>query len=458
MKELPKGKEEREMPIKVIGKLATRKGEKDARRHREKQREAIKARLPEIIADEAIITEREGKKIKVPIKILDIPHFRPGKPKEGGGLGLGQGPGKPGDVIGRRPGLSKGGTGAGNIPGEDYIEAEFEIEELIELMLEDFGLPNLSKTKTRELEVLLGLKFRGIRRKGPRVLLEKRRTVKEGIKRFHHYLAYLVKKTGRSEVECAEALRRTQGILPEAEKLLSDPTFSTPAQEVEPFPIFEQRDLRYHEIEEKIKPESNAVVFAMMDVSGSMYDQKKYLAKSCFFWLVEVLRMLYQNVEVRFVTHETEAKVVPEEDFFRKGESGGTYCYTAFELASSLIRSKYPPSSWNIYGLLFSDGDDYSPERTVEEIQKLLSLGVNMVGYGEIGIDPSGKPLEREKVSGLLSEIRKAFDLEEKKKNGLLTLQGPKELPLLCVVIRDKKHIQPFLGEFLRKERWQDEA
>ena len=166
------------MSITVPEPIAER-GKKDARRHREKQREAIRKQLPEIISEESIITRGRGKTVRVPIRSINIPHFRPGsRQKEdgkgnpgAGGVGIGQGSSRPGDVIGRRPAPHQGPGGeAGDEAGQDIIESEIELEELISMMLEDLGLPRLEKKEVAELEVVLGFKIRGIKKSGTRPL------------------------------------------------------------------------------------------------------------------------------------------------------------------------------------------------------------------------------------------------------------------------------------------------
>ena len=132
------------MPI-IVSEPVSERGKKDARRHREKQKEAIKSRLPEIISNESIITQRKGKVVKIPIKSIDIPHFKPNT-GNGSPSGMGQGKGGVGDIIGKKklPDGSEPGE-AGQEPGEDYIETEIPIEELLELMFEDLGLPKLEE-------------------------------------------------------------------------------------------------------------------------------------------------------------------------------------------------------------------------------------------------------------------------------------------------------------------------
>lgn len=435
------------MPI-IVSNPITERGKKDARRHREKQKEVIREKLPEIIAEESIITKKKGKIVKVPIKMLDIPHFRP--KKDGmGGYGVGQGQGKPGDVIGHKPGQGKQPGQAGDEPGVDYIETEIDLEELIAMAMEDLGLPNIQEKTVEQLEVILGFKISGLSRSGPWVLLDRRATAKEGMRRFWHYLNHLKKETDRSELECFEALKHASGLLDDALKLLEDPGFKALAEKVEPFPILTNEDLRYVKLEEDKQKQSNAVVIAMMDVSGSMSINKKYFARSFLFWLVEFLRKLYDNVEIRFIIHHTDAKLVDEHTFFHTGESGGTYCYKAYELANTLIETEYPTDRWNVYPFHFSDGEDFSPERSVEEARKLFDKGINMFGYGEIHVDSGYKP-----ANTLVNAFYESFPIEEVSAKELDFFVGKKEFPFIGVIIENKEQLWPALREFLKKERW----
>lgn len=439
------------MPI-FVPDIVSERGKADAKRHRDKHREAIKKNLPEIIADESIITGKKGKIIKIPIKSIDIPYFRSGKGVKG--VGVGQGKGKRGDVLGRRPREGKAGA-PGTEPGEDYIETEVQIEELIEMMFEDLGLPNLEDKATKELIVEMGYRIHGHTKTGPPPLLDRRATAKEGMRHFWILLRMLEQETGKDELTCFDALEEAQGGMEGALKLLSDPLFRPHSSEVKPFPILGIDDLRFRKIEADIRKISQAVVFAMMDVSGSMTTMKKYLARSLLFWLTAFLRKLYEHVEIRFIIHHTVAKFVDEESFFKTGESGGTYCSSAYELANQAIADEYPTSQWNVYVTHFSDGEDFDTARTIEEIKKLFSKDVNMVGYGEI------RPLEESfggrVTSELFHAIEESFKVSGNTREDIRVITGVNE-PLVGVVIEKREHILPALKEFLKKDRWGKEG
>ena len=298
------------------------RGVADAKRHREKQKDAIKEGLPQV--DESIITRKRSGVVKIPIKGIAIPHFRPGK--KGNPVGVGQGEGDAGDIIGKKPGFgNRPGGKAGSEPGEDYIETEVPIEEYIAMILEDCGLPRLQEKELKEFVSQIGWKIHGHTSTGPWALVDMRATAKEGMRRFWFVLSALEKETGKDQLTCFAALKRAKGVVPDAQALLADPAFTHEETKVEPFAILTNDDLRYRKMEPEIEPTSNAVMIAMMDVSGSMNEKKRYLARTMLFWLVEFLRHSYKNVDVRFIVHHALAQIVDEESFYKMMSTGGTY-------------------------------------------------------------------------------------------------------------------------------------
>lgn len=358
-----------------------RKGFIDQERHKQKIKEAIKQNLHEIVSREDIILSDGRKVVKVPIRSLEQYKFRFDRDK-GDRVGQGQGGTKVGDVIAREPGDQPGKGEAGEEPGVDYYEAEVNLEELAALIFEDLGLPNLEEKRNQQLEAE-SIQFKDIRRAGVLANLDKRRTIMENIKR---------------------------------NAMKGKPRFGGVRSE----------DLRFKTWDAEIRHESNAVVLAMMDVSGSMGDFEKYIARSFYFWMVRFLRTKYANVEIIFISHHTEAKVVTEEEFFTKGESGGTRVSSAYQLALELIRSKYPPTDWNIYPFHFSDGDNmFSDNRLCCDLVNGL-LGIcNLFGYGQIkqGWYPAGT---------LMSVYGQEIDHEK----------------FVAITIEDKQDVYPALRKF----------
>ncbi|MDN5325625.1 MAG: uncharacterized protein PWP41_320 [Moorella sp. (in: firmicutes)] len=318
-----------------------RKGYLDQQRHQEKVREAIKKNLPHIIAEESIIMGRGKKVVRVPIRSLEEYHFRFNY-NQGQHAGQGSGGTRKGTVIGREAAGGTGkGPGAGDEPGVDYYEAEVTLEEVQEMLFRDLELPNLQEKK-KPVMVSPAYEFRDVRRKGLMGNLDKKRTLLENLKR-----------------NAMKGKLAIGGITPE--------------------------DLRFKTWEEKTRYETSAVVLAMMDTSGSMGTYEKYIARTFFFWMVRFLRSRYQQVEMVFIAHHTQAREVTEEEFFAKGESGGTRCSSAYRLALEIIDRRYPPADYNIYPFHFTDGDNLPSdnEACLEAVQELLPR-VNLLGYGEI--------------------------------------------------------------------------
>jgi uncharacterized sporulation protein YeaH/YhbH (DUF444 family) len=279
-------------------------------------------------------------------------------------------------------------------------------------------------------------------------LLENKQTARQGLGRFYAFLAVLQDETEEDEITCYNALVKADGSLGLALDYL-DEGIEITEKHVDPFPIILNEDTRYMNIKEDVNHHSNAVIFAMMDVSASMTEDKKYLARSMLFWINEFLNQTYEEVEVRFIIHHTKAKLVNEENFFKTGESGGTKCVEAYRLARNIIESQYPTSQWNVYVFHFSDGEDWNAKATVKEAKRLIQeTKVNMLGYGEIRLD--GRPFS----SGLRNEFERELDVKGITRDDLKLIIGKKSHPFLGMIIKDKNHILPAIQEFLKKERW----
>ena len=322
----------------------------DRRRHKELVEDSIKKNIGNIIAEESIIGVSKDKKIKIPIKGIKEFQFVYGKNKSG--TGTGNGSEKRGDKLGEE--AKKGaeeGQGAGNKEGEDIYETEVTMEEIINYLFEDLELPDLDRRKLSEIDSQSIYRKSGFQKKGIPPRLAKKRSLVEKLKR-------------------KQGLRRSSEDASEADEVR--------------FP-FKEDDLRYRRLREDHKKDFNAVVICIMDVSGSMDQTKKYLARSFYFLLYQFLRLRYANTEIVFIAHTTTAKEVTEDEFFHKGESGGTYISSGYEKAMEIIETRYNPANWNIYAFHCSDGDNWTEDnkKTIETAQQLCEV-CNLFGYGEI--------------------------------------------------------------------------
>ncbi|PIJ96379.1 sporulation protein YhbH [Lysinibacillus sphaericus] len=321
-----------------------RKGHQDQQRHMEKVKDAIKNNLPDLVSEESIVMSNGREVIKIPIRSLDEFKIRYNYDNSKH-VGQGQGDSNIGDVVARdgsKANQAQGkGKEAGDKPGQDYYEAEVSIEEIQNVLFRELELPNLQQKEKAEI-VTEKIDFNDIRKKGLMGNVDKKRTILNALKRNA--------MQGKAEIT----------------------------------PIHND-DLRFKTWDEVVKPESKAVVLAMMDTSGSMGAFEKYCARSFFFWMTKFLRSRYGTVEIEFIAHHTEAKVVTEEEFFTKGESGGTICSSAYKKALELVEEKYSPSRYNIYPVHFSDGENISMdnEKCLKLVAELMNVS-SMFGYGEV--------------------------------------------------------------------------
>ena len=322
----------------------------DRQRHRQKVRESIRDNIADLIAEESIIGKDKDKIIKVPIRGVKEYRFIYGENVPG--VGQGDGNSQPGQVIGRSQGEGRGQgqDKAGDQPGVDYYETDVTLEELIEIMFEDLELPDMERKILREVMSERLSKRKGYRRAGIRIRLDKKRTA---VARIRRRLA-----VARSRGDDWDEERR--------------------------FP-FHDDDLIYRHMVEDVRPESNAVVLCIMDTSGSMDTMKKYLARSFFFLLYQFVCTKYRNVRIVFLAHHTESREVTEEEFFHKGESGGTFISSGYNKALEIIQERYHPSLWNVYAFHCSDGDNFESDNPAAlKAAKQLCEVCNLFGYGEI--------------------------------------------------------------------------
>jgi hypothetical protein len=148
-----------------------------------------------------------------------------------------------------------------------------------------------------------------------------------------------------------------------------------------------REDKRFRSWKSYQRPESNAVIVYMMDVSGSMGDEQKEIVRIESFWIDTWLRSQYKGIESRYIIHDAMAKEVDRETFFHTRESGGTMISSAYKLCWKIIEENYAPSEWNIYPFHFSDGDNWSVDDTMYCIQLLkekLLPSVNLFCYGQV--------------------------------------------------------------------------
>lgn len=325
----------------------------DRARHRKKIEKAIKEGIHNIVAEESIIGQSGKKKFKIPVRGIKEHRFVYG---DNGSKRVGSGEGSDisrGQVIGKKK--QQKGKGkpdkAGNDKGEEFYEVELTLDQVAEYLFKDLKLPNFEDKKNAQV-VSKKIRRKGYRTKGIRPRLDKKKSAIQRIKRM--------KKdefAGKRDPD-------------------SEESFS-----------FLEKDLRYKHYKVTEKRTSNAAIFFLMDISGSMTTQKKFLSRSFFFLLYHFIRSRYDTVEINFVAYEAQAYEVDEKSFFERGSSGGTITSTGVKMVSDIIDTRYHPSSWNIYTFHASDGDNW-PSDNETLLKHLDEMMPKLQFYGYCEIEP----------------------------------------------------------------------
>ena len=299
----------------------------DREKFRKIVRSKIKEDLRKYMSQEGFeIYGKSGKhKIRVPIPRISIPKFTWGD--KGGGVGQG----------------NEGDGGDGN--EDNPLEVDVSLEEMANLLSEELELPRIEPKGKSQVE-LESHKYRTTRTSGPESLKIFKKTYFQALRR---------------QIMCDEYDLKNPVILPIKE------------------------DKRYRASKPLYVPNHQCVVFYLMDVSGSMGEQQKELARLTSFWIDLWLRSQYKNITSRYIIHHHDAKEVSQHVFYHTHEGGGTRISSAYALTKEIIKIEFPPDDWNIYIFQYSDGEDMTSnsEDAVQLIKDLLPA-VNQISYCQV--------------------------------------------------------------------------
>jgi uncharacterized sporulation protein YeaH/YhbH (DUF444 family) len=308
--------------------------EQDHQRFRQIVRGRIRKDLRRFISKGDLLA-REGRKVvAVPLHDIDLPRFQ-----FGDNSGVGMGEGEEGQGVGKGQG--------GEQEGRHVLEVDVTLDELADILAEELRLPRIKPRGQHRITTTRD-KYTGIRPIGPASLRSFKRTYKEAIRRQLAMGTY-------------------------------DPD--------DPVVIPVKADLRFRSWNEVKKPQSNAAIVYMMDVSGSMGEEQKELVRLEAFWIDTWLRRNYEGIESRYIVHDVKAAEVDKKTFFSVREDGGTRISSAFTCAKELLDQHYDPSEWNIYLFHFSDGDNSSDSDNrlcVKLLKEQLLPSCNMFGYCQV--------------------------------------------------------------------------
>ena len=344
----------------------------------------IKKAIPDIIGSQGIKEISSGKgKVKIPIKGIKEPTFKPDF--ETGNKKYVQ-PGndifKEGDKIPRPKkgeGMGQGRGGSKDAPTtEDDFVITLDREEFLQYFFQDLELPNMVK-KYLESVVNFKRKRAGYVKDGIPARLNIVQSFKKSISRRIGIEAFLRKKLKELEEKLATAtIEEKKEIEQEIEKI---------QKKLLTIPFLDKVDLKYNNFEKIPIPTTSAVMFCIMDVSGSMGFHEKDIAKRFFVLLYIFLTRQYEQIDLVFIRHHTEASEVTEEEFFNSIETGGTVVATSLELCNKIIKERYDDNRWNIYVCQASDGDVWGLEDALdcqEILEENILPSIQYMAYIEI--------------------------------------------------------------------------
>ena len=331
------------------------RGARDWLRHNAKIRASVREQLPRLIAEADILSTDSNRRVRMPVRFLEHHRFKLSRDQEQSGVG--QGKVKPGDTLGSpapQPGTGEE-SGGGNDQGGVEFVVEMKVDEIVDWIWEELKLPELEPRASSVLNEEEWAR-EGWDKRGARARLDRRRTMKEAIKR----------------------------------------------RAVQPAPAapFTNDDLRYRQLKKRPKPNTQAVVLFGLDASSSMGERERVLAKTFFFWALQGVRRRYSQLEAVFIGHTVEAWEFSEEEFFQVSGQGGTVASTCYRKALEIIQDRYPPAQYNIYFFYASDGENFQDDHphAVESLKQLANLA-NYCGYVEVATpSPMQRYLETSRV------------------------------------------------------------
>jgi len=328
----------------------------------------------------------EGGEVSIPIDGVREPSFRRAA---AGGIRDHVLPGNKhfveGDVIERpEDGGGRGSQGSPNGGGEDEFRFVLTREEFLNIFLDDLELPDLSKRRLASMEVSVPQRA-GFSVTGSPSRLALVRTMRNSLSRRIALGRPRPEELLQLENEIAELER---GGLEEERLAVLREELAQLRQRNRRVPYIDPIDLRYRRYESVPKPIAQAVMFCLMDVSGSMTEHMKDLAKRFYMLLYVFLTRRYQHVQVVFIRHTHEAQEVDEDTFFHSVETGGTVVSSALTEMQKIISARYDPSDWNIYAAQASDGDNSPSDAhtTAALLTEILPLCQHFA-YVEVGSD-----------------------------------------------------------------------
>ncbi len=307
-----------------------------------------------------------GESISIPARDLSEPRFRHGRGGIWEQVFAGNDQFSSGDLLERQHGGDSAGPGGGQASnegeGEDDFVFQLSREEFLDIFFDDLALPNLVRTQLARITDYATQRA-GFTPDGTPANINIVRSMRGALGRRLALGAPYRSRLCELEKELDEAAARGSGDSAGADALRDE--IARLRAKIDSIPFIDSFDLRYNNRVKAPRPTTQAVMFCVMDVSGSMDEGKKATAKRFFMLLYLFLTRTYEHIQVVFIRHHTIAKETGEDEFFHSRESGGTVVSSALNLMRDIIRERYASGQWNIYGAQASDGDNWDNDSPI---------------------------------------------------------------------------------------------
>ncbi|MGM9427362.1 YeaH/YhbH family protein [Hydrogenophaga sp. MI9] len=302
-----------------------------------------------------------GEEVRIPQKDLSEPVFRHGEGGRREVVHTGNREYLTGDRI-QRPqggtGQGRGGQASDSGEGEDDFTFALSREEFMQVFFDDLALPNLVRTQLAQVPEYKTRRA-GFTSSGTPNNLHIVRSMRGAYGRRIALGGAVRRQCVELEERAAELRRLGDDPVARSELTELEARLKELRRRIERLPYIDPIDLKFRSHVRVPIPSARAVMFCLMDVSGSMDEQRKDLAKRFFVLLYLFLTRHYDRIDLVFIRHHTQAQEVTEEEFFHARETGGTVVSSALELMDRIVRERYNPQEWNIYGAQASDGDNW---------------------------------------------------------------------------------------------------
>lgn len=326
-------------------------------------KQQIKKAVSDAISKRSVTDIDSGESISIPGKDITEPMFHHGKGGHREIVHPGNDQFSPGDRIKRPDGGGGQGSGRGDASadgeGEDDFVFSISKDEYLDLLFEDLELPNLKKNQLDKLTQYKQVRA-GYRAEGVPSNIDIVRSLRGSLARRIAMSAD--KKRALAELEAQLEAIQNEAVPDQRQLMQLEAEITHLKQRIAAVPYIDSFDLRYRNYQKRPEPTSKAVMFCLMDVSGSMDQATKDMAKRFYILLYLFLSRSYKNVDVVYIRHHTQAKEVDEQEFFYSQETGGTIVSSALKLMHDIVRDRYNPQEWNIYAAQASDGDNWTDD------------------------------------------------------------------------------------------------